>query len=265
MTRLSSRGPAFSPPSPQAVPSTPSPRLPYPNAPSRRHRADANLGHRAASAESPHPPSSPHYPAASISPMAVHPPARHSGDWASGARQQGSIPPVRPGLDGVPGPVRPSHRGKSGAVGASHRLKLLLAGGLLLAAVGVGMGSPDRLKALNPSSQANLAAPGSPQVSASPASPFPASAKDACQQVVKADAALSRDVLSKLLLVPERSPHNTARQILGEPYCLLPPLTVRAGSVSRREAYPLTFDTQAWLVVLYEGEEYAGYAFSLRH
>ncbi|NJP12002.1 MAG: hypothetical protein HC866_23115 [Leptolyngbyaceae cyanobacterium RU_5_1] len=29
-------------------------------------------------------------------------------------------------------------------------------------------------------------------------------------------------------------------------------------------AYPLAFDPQTWFIVLYEGDEYAGYSFSFR-
>jgi hypothetical protein len=89
--------------------------------------------------------------------------------------------------------------------------------------------------------------------------------QEVCQRVVRADATLSRASLAKLIAVPERAPQSAARKILSQPYCTLPALQVRAGAMAQREAYPLDFDSQAWLVVLYEGEEYAGYAFSFRH
>ncbi len=95
--------------------------------------------------------------------------------------------------------------------------------------------------------------------------PTPSGSQEVCQRVVRADALLSRETLSKLLTVPERTPQGAARQILSQPYCILPALQVRAGVMAQREAYPLDFDSQTWLVVLYEGEEYAGYAFSFRH
>ncbi|WP_179228673.1 hypothetical protein [Leptolyngbya ohadii] len=35
-------------------------------------------------------------------------------------------------------------------------------------------------------------------------------------------------------------------------------------TISERAVYPLAFDRQTWLVVLYEGEEYAGYQFRVQ-
>lgn len=95
--------------------------------------------------------------------------------------------------------------------------------------------------------------------------PPPPPTKTVCQEIVQSKAILSREQLSKLLAVPERSNKAQVRQIVKEPYCQLPATDVRAGISSRREAYPLAFDTQTWLVVLYEGDEYAGYSFSFRH
>lgn len=91
-----------------------------------------------------------------------------------------------------------------------------------------------------------------------------ASATTECQEVVQQDVALSRDNLSKLLTVPERQDKAAVREIVRDPYCLMPDLEVRAGVTAQREAYPLAFDPDTWLVVLYEGEEYAGYAFSFQ-
>ena len=87
---------------------------------------------------------------------------------------------------------------------------------------------------------------------------------DLCQHVVQESSVLSRDELSQLLAVSERSTKASIRQIIQEPYCVLPPLTVREGAPAVREAYPLAFDPQTWFVVLYEGEEYAGFDFSFR-
>jgi hypothetical protein len=82
---------------------------------------------------------------------------------------------------------------------------------------------------------------------------------------VQSTAILSREQLSRFLSVPERSSKAQVRQVMKEPYCQLPPVDVRSGVSSRREAYPLAFDTQTWLIVLYEGDEYVGYTFSFRH
>jgi hypothetical protein len=95
--------------------------------------------------------------------------------------------------------------------------------------------------------------------------PTPAPSKAVCQESVQSKSVLSREQLSRLLAVPERSSKTQVRQIMREPYCQLPTVEVRSGVSARREAYPLSFDTQTWLIVLYEGDEYAGYAFSFRH
>lgn len=86
-----------------------------------------------------------------------------------------------------------------------------------------------------------------------------------CQEIVQRQARLSRSKLSRLLTVPERSNKAAVRQIVQMPYCTLPPLRVRSGPTAQREAYPLEFDPQTWLIVLYEDNEYAGYSFSFRH
>lgn len=85
--------------------------------------------------------------------------------------------------------------------------------------------------------------------------------RDACQEVVQSDAALSREQLAKLLTVPERDTKTKVREIVQEPYCKLPGLQVRAGVTAEREVYPLAFDPQTQLVILYESDEYAGYRF----
>lgn len=84
-----------------------------------------------------------------------------------------------------------------------------------------------------------------------------------CQQIVQPQSALSREALLELLAVPERESMQTVRDIVHEPYCTLPPLEIRAGVASQREVFPLAFDPQTWLVVLYEDNEYAGYAFQV--
>jgi hypothetical protein len=85
-----------------------------------------------------------------------------------------------------------------------------------------------------------------------------------CQTVVKSGAQLSRDQLSRLLSIPERSPKAAVQRITAEPYCTLAPIEARAGVKAEREAYPLAFDLDTWLVLLYENGEYAGYDFTFR-
>lgn len=82
-----------------------------------------------------------------------------------------------------------------------------------------------------------------------------------CAGAVNADAAISRDQLATFLTVSERGSKATVQDILQIPYCQLPGIEVRAGVPAERAVYQLAFDPQTWLVVLYEGEEYAGYQF----
>lgn len=93
----------------------------------------------------------------------------------------------------------------------------------------------------------------------------PAAPSNVCQQVVQAQSVLSRDELAQLLKIPERDSKEAVRAIVSEPYCLLPNVQIRAGAPAEREAYPLAFDPQTWFVVLYEGNEYAGYSFVFNH
>lgn len=88
--------------------------------------------------------------------------------------------------------------------------------------------------------------------------------KEICQEVIRPDAILSRDHLAKLLAVSERTAKTAIQQVVAEPYCRLPSVSIRAGVVAEREVYPLAFDPDTWLIMLYEGDEYAGFDFSFR-
>lgn len=94
--------------------------------------------------------------------------------------------------------------------------------------------------------------------------PKMAAAKDSCQEVISEKAVLSREQLAQVLSVPERANKQAIRQVMKLPYCRLATIQPRAGINADREAYPLAFDPKTWLVVLYEGDEYAGYSFSFR-
>ncbi|MGF1499953.1 MAG: hypothetical protein ACFB8W_24465 [Elainellaceae cyanobacterium] len=85
----------------------------------------------------------------------------------------------------------------------------------------------------------------------------------ACQGDVQPEIQLSETQLAQVLTIPERGTKQQVRDILSEPFCALPDLEIRSGVKAEREAYPLAFDPNTWLVVLYEGEEYAGYRFSI--
>lgn len=89
--------------------------------------------------------------------------------------------------------------------------------------------------------------------------------RDLCQEIISSQAVLSRQQLGKLLTVPERENRQTIEAIANDPYCTLTALEVRAGVMAERAVYPLAFDPNTWLVVLYEAEEYVGYGFRLQH
>lgn len=82
-----------------------------------------------------------------------------------------------------------------------------------------------------------------------------------CTSEIVSSAQLSREQLLELLSVPERDTKARIREIVAEPYCQLPALNIRAGVKAEREAYPLAFDPNTTLVILYENDEYAGYRF----
>ena len=90
------------------------------------------------------------------------------------------------------------------------------------------------------------------------------SSGEPCQAVVQSQAKLSRQQLARLLTIPEGDKKQKVQEILKDPYCKLADLQVRAGATAQREAYPLEFEPQTWLVILYEGEQYAGYRFNIR-
>lgn len=87
---------------------------------------------------------------------------------------------------------------------------------------------------------------------------------EACQQVLQSQAKLSREQLARLLTVPEGDRKQKVREILRDPYCKLADLQIRVGAIAQREAYPLEFDPQTWLIILYEGDQYAGYRINSR-
>lgn len=82
-----------------------------------------------------------------------------------------------------------------------------------------------------------------------------------CESDITETAQLSREQLLQLLAVPERDSKTRIRQIVQTPYCQLASIQVRAGVDAVREAYPLAFDPDTALVLLYENDEYAGYRF----
>ncbi|MEM7065120.1 MAG: hypothetical protein AAF572_18425 [Cyanobacteria bacterium P01_B01_bin.77] len=89
--------------------------------------------------------------------------------------------------------------------------------------------------------------------------------QDLCQIILSSQTVLSRQQLTQLLTVPERENRQAIEAIAKDPYCTLAAMNVRAGVEAERAAYPLAFDPNTWLVVLYEDQEYVGYDFKLHH
>jgi hypothetical protein len=86
-----------------------------------------------------------------------------------------------------------------------------------------------------------------------------ASSNQSCQGVINETVKISRNQLAQFLTVPERASKANVQDILLQPYCNLPSMEVTAGVPAERVAYPLEFRQQMWLIVLYEGDEYAGF------
>lgn len=85
-----------------------------------------------------------------------------------------------------------------------------------------------------------------------------------CVKLEQTQSLVSRDRLKALLETDLQAPKATVQELLKEPYCVMSPGKTEAGQPADREAYPLEFDPQTWLVVLYEGDRYAGYDFRFR-
>jgi hypothetical protein len=98
------------------------------------------------------------------------------------------------------------------------------------------------------------------------ASPFSAMGKrtESCQGAVTDGVVISREKLAEFLTISERDARSRVEELLQAPYCQLPNLEVRAGVPAERMVYPLAFDPRTWLIVLYEGDEYAGYRFLIQ-
>ncbi len=93
-------------------------------------------------------------------------------------------------------------------------------------------------------------------------------AQSDCQQVIQSGAEMSRGEIAALIAIPAGSSKQAVRQVVSEPYCTLPTEPDSSGasveaapSTAKREAYPLAFDPEVWMVLSYESRKYAGYDF----
>ncbi|WOD38498.1 hypothetical protein [Nodosilinea sp. E11] len=94
--------------------------------------------------------------------------------------------------------------------------------------------------------------------------PVPEAAPFTCLRQEQPQALVSRDQIKRLLETEPQTPKATVLEILNQPYCVLSAGQTEAGLPAEREAYPLEFDPQTWLVVLYAGDRYVGYDFRFR-
>ena len=85
-----------------------------------------------------------------------------------------------------------------------------------------------------------------------------------CTQIVQAKTALTREQLMQFLALPKGAKSSQILSLINAPYCKLAGVTSATGGMVDRQAYPLTFDPQTWMVVKYEGEQYVGYEFKIR-
>jgi hypothetical protein len=88
---------------------------------------------------------------------------------------------------------------------------------------------------------------------------------DHCQEMVQPKTVLSRQQLTQLISVTENTSQESIKAIANVPYCKLSSIKLATGAIAERDAYPLAFDPDTWLIILYEGNQYAGYDFSFRH
>ncbi len=82
-----------------------------------------------------------------------------------------------------------------------------------------------------------------------------------CQTVLESDRRLSRQQLSQFLKMSAPTSRGAVHQAIQPPYCILG----SDGSDAEREAYPMAFDPNTWLVVRYEQGTYQDYDFILKH
>lgn len=85
-----------------------------------------------------------------------------------------------------------------------------------------------------------------------------------CTQLVQPNQTLSREQLTTLRNLDGQQQQADLQDLLGKPYCQIEAMSDSTGATLTGNAYPLEFDPQIWLVVLYSGDAYAGYRFEFR-
>ena len=100
--------------------------------------------------------------------------------------------------------------------------------------------------------------------------------QSSCEQVVQPDANISRGQLTRLIEIPTGSSKSAVQQVVAQPHCTLPSQFTAAKETSQtaktdsettpieRHAYPLAFDSEAWVILAYEADTYTGYDFAFK-
>lgn len=93
--------------------------------------------------------------------------------------------------------------------------------------------------------------------------PAIAGRSEPCTQQVLPSATISREQLSNFINLAQGSDKGQVQAVLGPPYCKLSAIP-EAGL--ERDAYPLRFDPETWLVVRYlNGKTYYDYDFTFHN
>lgn len=91
-----------------------------------------------------------------------------------------------------------------------------------------------------------------------------------CQGTVRSERTLAENDIARLISFKTGDAKETVRKSLKEPYCVLPKISIRTGTLSERDVYRVDPDalerstSQTFIVVLYEGNQYQGYRFWVR-
>jgi hypothetical protein len=89
-------------------------------------------------------------------------------------------------------------------------------------------------------------------------------AADVCIKQVDKQSLVSRDELKAVIDLDPSAAKDQVRNIVDQPHCVLEPRAAENGIQVEREAYPLEFDPQTWLVLQYQDSKLAGFDFSFR-
>ena len=96
-----------------------------------------------------------------------------------------------------------------------------------------------------------------------PANAAIAGRPEPCTQQILSSATISRQQLSNVINLAQGSDRGQVQAVLGPPYCKLSAIP-EAGL--ERDAYPLRFDPETWLVVHYlNGKTYYDYDFTFHN